>query len=212
MEGQSHAIAGIATGVAVMSAFQISPEIAIGTCLLGAMIVDIDAEHSKINKWLFPVNVKYRLMLKLFIGAILLVLPMEFGKYIGAILILSIISCKVSYKFSIWNGIQEFKFHRTIFHDPIIGGLILAAPLYMLNLSEAWTVPYICGLASHYILDMFTAYGLPLYLFKGKKLRFPIHYKSGNNLMEYGILGLYVLVVLGVSIKPLGKVLLAVLN
>jgi membrane-bound metal-dependent hydrolase YbcI (DUF457 family) len=212
MKGESHAIAGIATGVAVISAFQISPVIAIGTSLLGAMIVDIDAENSKINKWLFPVNIKYRLMLKLFIGASLLVLPMDFGKYIGAILILSIVSCKVSYKFSIWNGIQEFKYHRTIFHNPLIGGLILVAPLYILNLSEAWIVPYICGLASHYILDMFTAYGLPLYIFKGKKLRFPINYKSGNNFMEYGILGLYVLVVLGISIKPFGKVILEALR
>lgn len=212
MKGESHAIAGIATGVAVMSAFQINPVIAIGTSLLGAMIVDIDAENSKVSKWLFPVNIKYRLMLKLFIGATLLALPMEFAKYIGTILILSIVSCKVSYKFSIWNGIQESKFHRTIFHDPLIGGLILAAPLYMLNLTDAWTIPYTCGLASHYILDMFTAYGLPLYIFKGKKIRFPITYRSGNDFMEYGILGLYVLVVLGISIKPFGMALLAVLN
>lgn len=212
MKGQSHAIAGIATGVAVMSAFQVNPVIAIGTSLLGAMIVDIDSENSKINKWLFPVNIKYRTMLKLFIGATLLALPMEFGKYIGGILILSILSCKVSYKFSIWNGIQESKFHRTIFHDPIIGGLILAAPLYMLKLPEAWTLPYTCGLASHYILDMFTSYGLPLYLFKGRKIKFPITYRSGNDFMEYGILGLYILVVLGISIKSFGQTLLAVLN
>lgn len=211
MKGKSHAIAGAATGVAVMSYFQVNAVVAISTSILGAMIVDIDEEHSTINKWLFPVSMKYRLIFKLLIGAILIALPFDFSKYIGGIFILSILSCKVRYRLSIFEGIKEQKFHRTIFHDPIIGGLLFVIPMYMLKLSESWTLPYIYGLASHYILDMFTDYGLPLYLSKGRRLRFPMTYRSGNNSAEYIILCTYILVVLGLSTKSFGEILVSII-
>lgn len=124
MKGQSHAIAGIVTGVALTHSIHlnINPTIVVAAALVGAMMADIDEEHSKINKWLFPVSSKQRNIIKGLAGAILISSPIAVLKYIGIMLVMSILSCKVSYRFSIWSGIQKFSYHRTIFHDPILGG------------------------------------------------------------------------------------------
>ena len=194
MKGQSHAIAGVATGVALTSVIHANPLITVGVALLGAMMPDIDEEHSKINKWLFSVSTGQRNIVKALVGAVLIVTPFDILKYVGIILVMSILSCKVNYKFSIWSGFQKFSFHRTIFHDPVLGAILLTAPLYILKLPQQYIIPYILGLGSHYLLDMCTSYGLPLYLLKGKRIRLPIiTYKSGNNIMEYGLLAAYVL-------------------
>ncbi|KZL92810.1 metal-dependent hydrolase [Clostridium magnum] len=204
MKGQSHAIAGVVTGVALTHSMHlnINPIIVVAAALVGAMIPDIDEEHSKINKWLFPVSAKQRNIVKGLAGAILISSPIAVLKYIGIILVMSILSCKVNYKFSIWSGLHMFSYHRTIFHDPILGGLLLTVPLYLLSLPKEYIIPYACGLASHYLLDMCTSNGLALYLLGGKRIRIPlITYKSGNDFMEYGLLAVYVLGVLSVSLK-----------
>jgi hypothetical protein len=205
MKGSSHAVAGAVTGIAISTTMHLNPITTIGMTLLGALIVDIDEEHSKINKILFPVAKENRWLVKALVGAAMIASQINSLQFIGIILLLSLVSARVKYKFSLWNGFQEFKYHRTFFHDPIIGGLLLTAPLYALGLSQALIIPYVVGVLSHYVLDLCTAYGLPLYLLGGKRLRFPIiNYHSGNNLMEYGLLACYCVAVFTIAIKPAG--------
>jgi len=64
-------------------------------------------------------------------------------------------------------------------------------PMIYAGVSNTILIPYIAGLASHYFLDSFTKYGLPLYLFKGKRFRMPLSYSSGDTLSEYFILSIY---------------------
>lgn len=69
---------------------------------------------------------------------------------------------------------------------------------------KEYIIPYVCGLASHYFLDMCTSNGLPLYILGGKRIRLPlITYKSGNDFMEYGLLAVYVPGVLSISFKSM---------
>ncbi|WP_160198048.1 metal-dependent hydrolase [Senegalia massiliensis] len=184
MKGTSHAIIGATTGYVLSGIIGSDLITTIGITTIGSIIVDIDEEHSTINKLLFPVGVKYRNYLKILIGLIMLLVPNTLCKYLGAIITLSAISSKVVYQFSLFGGFQKREYHRTIFHNPIIGGLILILPLYMLDVSYNYRIAFIVGIyIGHYLMDSFTTYGLPLFPLK-RCIRMPIYFSSRNNIAE----------------------------
>lgn len=185
-------IVGAVTGVALSQNLNIPLTTAVGFATLGSIIVDIDEEHSLINKTITLGITRYRNIVKGIIGTAMLAYPMTLLRYIGALLLLSIISNKYELRFSIWSGPEIRQYHRTIFHDPIIGIALFIIPILILRLPKTFILPYMIGVILHYIFDSFTAYGLPLILFKGKTIRMPIYYHSKNYIIEAVILCCYI--------------------
>lgn len=193
----SHAIVGAATGF-ILSEFTGSEIWAtIGITVLASLIPDIDEEHSTINKILFPVKVKRKNYLKIGIGIGMMLINSTILRYLGVIILLSTISAKVEYRFSLFRGFEKLKYHRTLFHHPLFGGIIFIAPLIILNIPSYYKVAFIVGLiVGHYLMDSFTTYGLPLYPFRYKPLRMPIHFNSSNRLAEVLVISIYVAITL----------------
>ncbi|MBO8160692.1 MAG: metal-dependent hydrolase [Thermosipho sp. (in: Bacteria)] len=190
MKGTSHLVVGAATGIVLSQHVNINPLVTVGLTTLGAIMPDLDEKHSAINKILFPVSIKKKNILKGLVGAVLLLVQHPLAIYIGAIIILSMISSKIEYRFSILKGFYQVKHHRTIFHDPLIGSVIFLVPLLLLKISKIYILIYLLGLITHYIADSFTNYGLPLYIL-GRKLRMPLTYSSNNMAVEYILVGSY---------------------
>ena len=199
MRGTSHILIGAATGFALANQLDYNITTTIGLTVLGSIIIDIDTKNSTINKILFPVKSKHRNIMKGAVGGGFLLLSNIFLKYIGALILLSIISEKVVYKFSFFKGIQKYEYHRTIFHDPIIGTIIFLLPLLIIKVPLEITIPFITGIGLHYLADSFTSYGLPFYLLGGKIKRMPISYNSQNLIAEYIIVAGFVLTIIAVS-------------
>lgn len=213
MKGSSHALAGIVTGIAISATISSNPFITIGLTTFGSLAPDIDEESSMINKILFPVSKNRRGIAKILVGAALLISNKPILKYIGLVLVLSMISARIRYKFSLWNGFQEFKYHRTFFHDPMIGVILLTVPLIGFQLPHEYITPYIIGLASHYFLDMFTAYGLPIYILGNKRVKIPfINYHSGNDFMEYALLTIYILTIVLITNTAMTQEMISIVS
>lgn len=191
MKGLSHSIIGATTGIVLSSKLGTDPLMTVGFTILGSIIVDIDEKHSTINKLLFPVPVAMRNIIKGAIGIGLFLTSQALLKYLGIILILSIVSGKLELRFNFLQGVHARVYHRTMFHDPIIGLGLLVIPLYMVSIPQQYLIAYTIGLATHYLADSFNEYGLPLYLLNGKKLRFPLSYSSTNFVAEYLIVTTY---------------------
>ena len=183
MKGISHILAGAATGYAVSQTLGFDPVKTIGISIVAGLIVDLDAETSTINKMLFPLKGHLKDLLKIVVGCVLLLMPMFVLKYIGIIILISAVGSKLSEIFNIC--------HRGILHDPIVGSILFLLPLHLLSLDKYYCIPFICGLVSHYILDSFTEYGLPLFLI-GKQIRMPIHFQTGNYVVECLLLFLFI--------------------
>lgn len=192
MRGKSHLIAGIATGIVISEHLNINPLITIGLSTLGSVIVDIDEQSSTINKVLFPfVKQKDRNKIKAIVGAAMVLQSFSvLVRYFGVLILLSIVSSKVQYKFSIFKGFYKREYHRTYFHDPIIGTILFVIPFYIMDIPNEYKIAFIVGvMLGHYLMDMFTHYGLPLYILKvfgiHKPLRIPlVHFDSRNKVAE----------------------------
>ena len=145
---------------------------------------------------LIPIKTKNRNHLKVFLGLSILGIGYMFLKsiliqYLGAIIVLSTLSSKVTYRFNLFDGLQKREEHRTLFHHPIIGGLIFIAPILSLDIPKDYKIAFMVGiLVGHYLMDTFTTYGLPFYPFK-RTLRMPIHFDSRNSLAEFLIVSVY---------------------
>jgi membrane-bound metal-dependent hydrolase YbcI (DUF457 family) len=197
-------IGGAITGLAVAHQLNLNPTETVVSSVIGAIIVDLDDDKSTINKLLFRgKTVNERMLFKAIVGVVLILLGYSHqgnGRWgvievIGAILILSEVSAKVRYKIGFMK-IYKFEEHRTIFHDPIIGGVLFSFPLIALHVQSEYLIPYLAGVFSHYLLDSFTSKGLPLYLLGGKRLRMPITYNSSTNpIFEKIILTSYVVLI-----------------
>lgn len=212
MKGINHLIVGATTGVVISDKFNTNPIITIGLAALGSIIVDIDAEHSLINKVFFRSitdklnrllrfkrNTKLSVnQIKLVIGLAMLFISNLMVKYLGVLILLSLFSAKVRYKFSLLRGLEKYKYHRTIFHDPIIGTILFTVPLYLLNIPNQYKYPFLIGIIlGHYLMDMFTEYGLPIYLLGIKHFRIPIiHFNSSNWIAEMLVTICYIGIVL----------------
>lgn len=198
MTGKAHLSTGLACGVIAAGLLDYDVMSVVGMCALGSIIVDIDAPNSMINK-VIPGSVKTKNFIKILLGGLLIfqkfyVTPIF--KYIGVILILSAVCAGVEYRFSLFKGIERRVHHRTIFHDPRLGLLLLIVPLKFLKIANKLVLAYIIGLISHYILDWLTVYGLPLYGTKKRFIRSPVFFKSNNKLIEFIIMLSSVCVVL----------------
>lgn len=186
MTGISHAVAGITAGVIISDKFNINPIIGIGACTLGSIIVDIDAKHSLINKILIPLMRKYTNIIKIILGVGLQFTKIPMLMYLGCILILSSISAKLQLNVSLFGGLSIDEYHRTIFHSPELGLLLLGAPLLFYKINLVFTIPYIAGLLLHYFMDSCTDGGLYFIIFR-IFIRMPIHFKSGNKIIEFAV-------------------------
>lgn len=194
MKETSHMLAGVATGILISEKFNINPMFSIGLSVIGSVIVDIDTKKSFVNKLLFPVKAQHRNILKTFISIILMLVPNNFVKYLGGILLLSVFSSKVEYRITLFGGVQKREYHRTLFHDPFIGCTIFIIPLLILKIPYTYIIPYLSGLLfGHYLMDSFTRYGLPSYVIRRRKpIRMPLHYNSKNKLAELIIVTIYI--------------------
>ncbi|MGE4284894.1 MAG: metal-dependent hydrolase [Clostridia bacterium] len=210
MRGYSHALIGAATGILVSNILKTNYIETTAICTTASVLVDIDENNSLINQILFPINKNKRPILKATLGAAMCLFLTPYGSiitkymgkmipslfmqqvigYLGLILILSVVSGKVEYRFSLFKGFEKREYHRTYFHNPIIGIIILAAPLFYLNISSHRIIAYIAGLFTHYLADSFTAYGLPR-LSGVKPIRMPIYYHSDNTIIEMIIVAGY---------------------
>lgn len=194
MKGSSHAIVGLTTGILLTNIITADPKMVISATLVGSIIPDIDEEHSTINKMMFPVKSKYRNILKSIIGIGLFsygYLFNEMIQYLGLVLLLSMVSAKISYKLSLFKGFQRIKHHRTMFHNPLLALLIFVFPAYQIGIQSEYLIAFSVGLyLCHYFLDMFNTYGLPLFPIKNQ-IRMPFHYNSKNIVVEYLIIGVY---------------------
>lgn len=196
MQGITHLAIGCVAGSLMSSVMHTDPILTEVICGLGSLVVDIDARSSLINKFIFKGDAKTRNLTKLLVGILLIFsykLQVEgistyknFFLYLGVLIILSIMSTKVSYRFSLLGGIQKVERHRTIFHDPAIGILLFCViPFFVFKIGNIHIfIPFLVGVLLHYIADSFTAYGLPFYL-TNSRLRMPIHYDSKNLIAEY---------------------------
>jgi len=196
MTGISHATTGITAGIILSEKMNVNPLLSVGLCTLGSLVVDIDAKNSLINTLIFKlikgrgklagaaayIN-KNKNLMKIVAGGLMQLSMNPVAKYIGFILILSSICNKFEVKFSLFGGVQVNQYHRTIFHDPVLGPLLLAAPLFMVDMSNTLRFVFIVGLALHYLLDSFTDGGLYSIVLR-KFFRMPIHFKSGNKAAE----------------------------
>lgn len=213
MKGTSHIITGVVTGIQVSHYMPTNPALTIGIVTLGSLIVDIDEKHSMINRILFPGDTRTRNIIKWIIGGILLAVggsfhSLAFLQYIGAIILLSTVSSAIQVRLNLFKGIEIREYHRTLFHDPLIGSFLLTCPLYFLKIPNNIFVPFIIGIILHYLMDCFTIYGIPLILLN-KRLRMPIiHYDSRNLFAEYLIVGLYSIVALSVKYPGLMEMVL----
>jgi membrane-bound metal-dependent hydrolase YbcI (DUF457 family) len=194
MKGSSHAVVGLTTGILLTNLISADPKIVISATVVGSIIPDIDEEHSTINKIMFPVKSKYRNILKALIGIGLFsygYIYNEIIQYLGLVLLLSMVSAKISYKLSLFKGFQRMKHHRTMFHNPLLALLIFVFPAYQMGIQREYLVAFSVGLyLCHYFMDMFNTYGLPLYPIK-RQIRMPLHYNSKYILVEYLIIGVY---------------------
>lgn len=217
MRGITHAAVGVSLGFMVSQHFDVNPLLSVVTCTVGALVTDIDEKHSMINK-VIPGGPRVKNVVKIVLGILLftqmffelLLYPFQFYfllkltglqsfilflkgmllfKVIGLILILSAVCSKIEYRFTLFGGLKKRVYHRTIFHDPLIGGMMLTLPLllFIKDAGVAVLVSYDVGVFSHYILDSFTEYGLPFYL-TGGRIRMPIYFRSGNKIVEFIVL------------------------
>lgn len=200
MRGTSHLVIGATTGLILSQSLEIgqgiNPLIVAGLAIIGSITPDLDAKKSIINRALFPVKSSYRNTLKTIIGLILVLIPETIVRYLGAIILLSVVSNKVEYRFNLFSGFKRIEMHRTLFHDPILGTLLFIIPLKALGVEQAYTLAFMIGVISHYIADMFNTYGLPLYLLGGKRIRMPFCYNINNKYIEYVLVSSYVLIAL----------------
>lgn len=196
MTGLSHAAAGITAGLILSEKINADPLISAGLCVLGSLIVDIDSEESLINRLLMPTLsknnrlsyisnyfTKNNNLVKIVIGACMQLASNSLLQYVGVILILSSICNKMEVRFSLFGGVQVNRYHRTIFHDPVLGTILLAAPLFLYNLQSFYIIPYMVGIALHYIMDSLTHAGLYSIVLR-KFFRMPIHFNSSNKIAE----------------------------
>lgn len=200
MKGISHMVVGVATGMVLAELIGADPMKIVPLTTVGSLIPDIDKENSMINKAIVPFSTKQRNLIKTLLGIALIVVGLKginsaMLQYLGVLVILSTISSKVEYRFSLFGGFSKREYHRTLFHDPIIGGIIFALPISILNIDIDYKIAFMAGVIfGHYLMDSFTTYGLPLYLFK-KIIRMPIHYNSRNNIIETLIVAMYIAVI-----------------
>lgn len=201
MKGTSHAVLGFTTGIVLSEILGADPRAIIPITTVASLIPDIDEENSIINQMIIPMKTKYRNHLKVALGLGLLGVGYMFLssillQYIGAIIVLSTISSKVEYRFSLFGGLQRREYHRTLFHHPLIGGLILIAPINMLDIPTDYKIAFMVGIIEcHYLMDTFTTYGLPFYPIQ-RTLRMPIHYDSRNSTAEFFVVTAYVAIML----------------
>lgn len=212
MKGLSHAVVGIATGVMLAEILGADPKIIIPMTTIGSLLPDIDEENSMINKIIVPIKTKHKNLVKSVLGGLLIVagnrlFSSTLIQYLGFIMILSTLSKKVEYRFSLFSGITKREYHRTLFHHPLIGGLIFVLPIGILNINSHYKIAFIVGvMICHYLMDSFTTYGLPFFPFK-TSLRMPIHYNSRNIFVESAIVTIYVLTMMVVSYPQLVNLL-----
>ncbi len=212
MKGITHLTIGCVAGLVISRTLQTDTFVTAAICGLGSIIVDIDARSSLINRIVFRGSSDTRNIIKLITGGLLffssLYTPYTpyflqvvskqhngFLGYLGVLILLSIISTKVSYKISFLGGIRKLECHRTLFHDPSLGIIIFCIiPYFIFKVGTTHTfLPFFVGVFLHYLADSFTAYGLPFYL-TGTRLRMPIHYASSNVFVEYIISGVLILI------------------
>lgn len=198
MKGISHAVIGATLGYYLSQVNNMNPIETVAITTISSLIVDIDEKNSTINKILFPCKAEYRNQLKITVGLLSLFIPNSIVKYIGLILILSSVSSFLQLKFSPLTGVEIHEYHRTYFHNPIIGSILFMTPLYFIGLSNEQTVAFILGLIiAHYIPDSFTRYGIPLTPFTNRNIRMPFTYRSGNIVAE--IASIFIIII-GISI------------
>ena len=194
MTGITHLTVGATAGLLLSEKLNINPLIAVAVCGFASIVVDIDEEHSMVNK-LLRASPKHKNLLKIILGVLLIgskrmlgfnPVPDAMLFYLGIILVLSAICSHVEYRFSFSRGLQKRKYHRTLFHHPLVGFLLLLMPLTTISVPETVKTCYQCGIASHYLLDSFNPNGLPGFPLK-KRIRMPITFKSGNIIAETGI-------------------------
>lgn len=169
MKGLTHIACGAAVGLATSTIVSNGePIIGVAMSILGAIIVDLDSKDSKINKYLFlGLPGIWRNIIKLTIGSLaFFTLNEPLLRFIGAILILSVLSERVSLRLEGF-AIKKYTYHRWIFHDPVIGAVLLHIPLIMLGVPIYYITYYTMGMFfGHYLIDAFNPYGLPCILTK----------------------------------------------
>jgi membrane-bound metal-dependent hydrolase YbcI (DUF457 family) len=201
MKGMSHAVVGFTTGVLLAEMLGADPKAIVSITTIASLIPDIDEENSMINQILIPIKTKHRNPLKVALGLGMLAVGYMFLhsillEYLGAIIVLSTISSKVEYRFSLFDGLQKREYHRTLFHHPLIGGVIFIAPINVLEIPSDYKIAFMVGIVvCHYFMDTFTTYGLPFYPFK-RVLRMPIHFDSRNSFAEFLVVTSYVAIML----------------
>jgi membrane-bound metal-dependent hydrolase YbcI (DUF457 family) len=80
-----------------------------------------------------------------------------------------------------------------MFHNPLLALLIFVFLAYQMGIQREYLTAFTVGLyLCHYFLDMFNTYGLPLYPIK-RQIRMPIYYNSKNVVVEYLIIGAYMI-------------------
>lgn len=172
MSGKVHIAAGVAVGVALYYGMDANIYEAVTYAVVGSVLPDIDEEHSTINNWLFGgIPTWIRALVKVLIGAgmfaaiilmpTLLVGYRYYVMYAAGVILISGLS-------SLFTKVT-FQNHRSILHDPLLGSIILLAPLFYLFQRDIAFFATL-GVWSHYLLDALTPEGLPLML-TGKNLR-----------------------------------------
>jgi hypothetical protein len=201
MKGASHTIVGLTTGVALTKVLEADPTSVIAITTIASLLPDIDEENSMINQLLIPIRMKHRNPIKVAMGLALIAIGYIFFQsvlmqFIGAIIVLSTLSAKIEYRFSLSEGFNKRTYHRTLFHHPLIGGLLFTVPLIAMDIHDDYKTSFLVGIVvCHYLMDSFTTYGLPFYPFK-RVLRMPIHYHSRNTVAEIMVITVYITLVI----------------
>ncbi len=201
MKGISHAVVGLTTGAALAKVLEAEPTTIIAITTLASLLPDIDEENSMVNKLLVPIRLKHKNPIKAAMGSALFVIgriiyQSAFLQFLGAIIVLSTLSAKIEYRFSLSEGFNKRAYHRTLFHHPLIGGLLFTVPLIAMDIHDNYKTAFLVGIVvCHYLMDSFTTYGLPFYPFK-RVLRMPIHYHSRNTVAEIMVITVYITLVI----------------